>query len=150
MRRTSSGDQTVTQSFPEDILKNQSTIFQKLEDIGIFVPHEQPHSPFYCCYDFESILSQDDSSKNGESFPFTSKHITLSVGIAFNIPNFEDPISFVSEGSEAVLVQKMVDYCRVGQVGHRKDINMNFVKGDTVGRYSMFYFRSHYTYQQYA
>ena len=30
--------------------------------------------------------------------------------IASNIPNYEDPICFVSEGNETVLVQKMVDY----------------------------------------
>ena len=32
------------------------------------------------------------------------------MGIASNIPNFEDPICFVSEDNETVLVQKMVDY----------------------------------------
>ena len=32
------------------------------------------------------------------------------MGIASNIPNFEDPICFVAEGNETVLVQKLVDY----------------------------------------
>ena len=32
------------------------------------------------------------------------------MGIASNIPNLEDPICFVSEGNETVLVQKMVVY----------------------------------------
>ena len=32
------------------------------------------------------------------------------MGIASNIPNFEDAICFVSEGNETALVQKMVDY----------------------------------------
>ena len=109
-RHTSCCDQTVTQSFPGGIFKNQPTIFQKLEDIDVFVPLDQRHYPFYCCYDFESILSQDDLLENGEKVSFTSKHIPLSVGIASNIPNFEDPICFVSEGNETVLVQKMVDY----------------------------------------
>ena len=110
MRHTVSCDQTVTQSFPGGIFKNQPTIFQKLEDIDVFVPHDQRHYPFYCCYDFESILSQNNSPENGEKLSFTSKHIPLSVGIASNIPNFEDPICFVSEGNKTVLVQIMVDY----------------------------------------
>ena len=110
LRHTISCDQTVTQSFPGGIFKNQPTIFQKLEDIDVFVPHDQRHYPFYCCYDFESILSQNNLPENGEKLSFTSKHIPLSVGIASNMPNFEDPICFVSEGNETVLVQKMVDY----------------------------------------
>ena len=32
------------------------------------------------------------------------------MGIASNIPNFEDPLCFVSEGNETGLVHKMVDY----------------------------------------
>ena len=110
LRHTISCDQTVTQSFPGGVFKNQPTIFQKLEDIDVFVPHDQRHYPFYCCYDFESILRQNNLPENGEKLSFTSKHIPLSVGIASNIPNFEDPICFVSEGNETVLVQKMVDY----------------------------------------
>ena len=70
LRHTISCDQTVTQSFPGGIFKNQPTIFQKLEDIGIFLPHDQRHYPFYCCYYFESILSQDDLPKNGEKLSF--------------------------------------------------------------------------------
>ena len=54
-------------------------------------------------------VSQNNLPENDEKLSFTSKHIPLSVGIASNIPNFEDPICFVSEGNETVLVQKMVD-----------------------------------------
>ena len=70
------------------------------------MPHEQRRYPFYCCYDFESILSQDDLPENGEKLSFTSKHISLSVVISSKIPKFEDLICFVSEGIETVLVQK--------------------------------------------
>ena len=109
LRYTSSCDQTVTQSFPGGIFKNQPTIFQKLEDIGVFVLHDQRHFPFYRCYDFESILCIDDLPENGEKLFFTSKRIPLNVTIVSNIPNL-DPICFVSEGNHTVLVQKMVDY----------------------------------------
>ena len=40
LKHTSSCDQTVKQSFPGGIFKNQATIFQKLEDIDVFVPHD--------------------------------------------------------------------------------------------------------------
>ena len=95
LRHTTSCDQAVTQSFAGGIFKNQPNIFQKLEDIGIFVPRHRRHCPFYCCHDFESILSQDDSPENGERLSFTFKHISLSVGIASNIPNFEDLICYI-------------------------------------------------------
>ena len=78
--------------------------------MDVFVPHDHRYYPFYCWYDFESILSQNHLPENGEKFSFTSKHIPLSVGIASNIANFEDLICFVSEGNETALVQKMVDY----------------------------------------
>ena len=111
MKHTTSCGQTVTQSFPGGIFKNQLTIFQILENIGIFVPYDQRHYPFYY-YDFESILSQDDLPENSKKLSFTFKHIPLSMGVASNIRNCEDSIRFVSEGNETVLVQKIVDYMK--------------------------------------
>ena len=99
-KHTSSCDQTVTQSFPDGIFKNQSTIFQKLEDVGFFVPLDQRHYPFYCCYNFESILSQNDLPENGEKLSFSSKHIRLSVGIASNIPDFRIPFVLFLRGTK--------------------------------------------------
>ena len=48
--------------------------------------------------------------KTVKNFLFLPNTFFLSVAIAFNIPNLEDPICFVSEGNQTVLVQKMVNH----------------------------------------
>ena len=47
---------------------------------------------------------------NGPKLSFEVRHVPLSVGIATNVPNFENGVCFVTNGNENDLVQKMLKY----------------------------------------
>ena len=97
--------------FPGGIHKNPATIFEKLEEIGIVVPHCDRHFPFFACYDFEAYFSKKHIS-NSSMLTLDACHIPLSVAVASNIPGYESGVCFVTEGSEEELVQKLVDYLK--------------------------------------
>ena len=100
---------TVREVFPGGIHKNPATIFEKLEEIGIVVPHCDRHFPFFACYDFEAYFSKKQIS-NSPMLTLDTCHIPLSVAVVSNIPGYESGVCFVTEGSEEELVQKLVDY----------------------------------------
>ena len=100
---------TVREVFPGGIHKNPATIFEKLEEIGIVVPHCDRYFPFFVCYDLEAYFSKKQIS-NSSMLTLDACHIPLSVAVASNIPGYESGVCFVTEGSEEELVQKLVDY----------------------------------------
>ena len=100
---------TVREVFPGGIHKNPATILEKLEEIGIVVPHCDHHFPFFACYDFEAYFSKKQIS-NSPMLTLDACHIPLSVAIASNISGYESDVCFVTEGSEEELVQKLVNY----------------------------------------
>ena len=108
-RHTKSCTTTVREVFPGGIHKNPATIFEKLEEIGIVVPHCNPHFPFFACYDFEAYFSKKQIS-NSSMLTLDACHISLSVAVASNVPGYELSVCFVTEGSEEELVQKLVNY----------------------------------------
>ena len=108
-RHTKSCTTTVREVFPDGVHKNPATIFEKLEEIGIVVPHCDRHFVFFACYDFEAYFSKKQIS-NSSMLTLDACHIPLSVAVASNIPGYESGVCFVTEGSEKELVQKLVDY----------------------------------------
>ena len=100
---------TVREVFPGGIHKNPATIFEKLEEIGIVMPHCDRHFPFFAFYDFEAYFSKKQIS-NSSMLTLDVCHIPLSVAVASNIPGYESGVCFVTEGSEEELVQKLVNY----------------------------------------
>ena len=110
IRHTKTCSATVRESSPGGIYKNTPSIFEKLEDIGISVSQNIRHYPFYACFDFECYFSSESLPKNGEMVSFEARHVPISVGIASNIPGYEEAVCYISDGNEGNLVKKMVDY----------------------------------------
>ena len=98
--------------FPWGINKNPPIIFEKLELIGICVPANERIFPYFACYDFEAYFSQENLPGNGPKLGFKASHVPLSVGIATNVPNFENGVCFVTNGDENDLAQKNVEIFR--------------------------------------
>ena len=96
--------------FQRVFLKNPPTIFEKLEEIGIFVPANERFFPYFACYDFKAYFSQENLPGNGPKLNFEARHVPLSVVIATNVPNFQNGVFFVTNGNENDLVQKMLKY----------------------------------------
>ena len=80
--------------FPGGFYKVQTTLFERLEHIGIKVPRRDRYFPFFACYDFEAILQKltvDESKK----LKLTHRHIPVSCSIASNVPGFTEPTCIV-------------------------------------------------------
>ena len=102
----------VRELFLGGIYKNPPTIFEKLEEIGICVPKNDRFCSYYCCCDFEAYFCQENLPENGPKLILEVRHIPLSVSIAANVPDFEGGICFVTNGREAELILKMLDYLK--------------------------------------
>ena len=95
--------------FPGGFYKTKSTIFEKLESIGIYVPNDLRYYPYFLVWDMEAMLRKtvDDNQSNTQQLQWISKHIPVSVSIASNIPQHEDPVCIV-EVSPNLLIAKMM------------------------------------------
>ena len=93
---------TVHKSFPGGIYHNSYTIFEKLEQIGIQIPKQDRFYPYY------AYLYRDQLPENGPKF--VVRHVLMSVGIAFNVPGFEEGKCFITSGNEKELIKNLIDY----------------------------------------
>ena len=101
---------TVHENFPGGVYHNSYTIFEKLEQIGIQIPKQDRFYPFYACYDFEAYLYRDQLPENGPKLSFEARHVPMSVGIASNVPGFEEEKCFITSGNEKELIKNLLDY----------------------------------------
>ena len=46
----------VKETFPGGVYRNPPTLFERLEEIGIRLPPEDRHYPFFACFDFEAFF----------------------------------------------------------------------------------------------
>ena len=83
-RHTKSFTATVHETFQGGIHKNPITILEKLEEIGICVPHCDRHFPFFACFDFEVYFSEGQIC-NSFLLILEVGHLPLSVAIASSI-----------------------------------------------------------------
>ena len=91
-RHTKSCTTTVREVFPGGIHKNPATIFEKLDEIGIVVPHCDRHFPFFACYNFEAYFSKSKIF-NYSMLTLDACHLSLSVAVASNIPGYESDVA---------------------------------------------------------
>ena len=101
---------TVRESFPGGVYHNSYTIFEKLEQIGIQVPKQDCIYPYYACYNFEAYLYNDQLPENGPKLLLEARHVPMSVGIASNVPGFEEGKYFITSGNEKELIKNLLDY----------------------------------------
>ena len=67
-------------------------------------------TPFYAYYDFEAYLYRDQLPENGPKLSFEARHVPMSVGIASNVPGFEEGKCFITSGNERELIKNLIDY----------------------------------------
>ena len=101
---------TVRESFPGGVYHNPYIISEKLEQLGRQAPRQDRIYPYYACYDFEAYLYRDQLPENGPKLLFEGRHVPMSVGIASNVPGFEEGKCFITSGNEKELIQNLIDY----------------------------------------
>ena len=94
--------------YPVGICKATTTIFQKLEEINVFVPQKDCYYPFFTSYDFECFLIAITYLKHSEILSFEAHHVPLSMAIASNVPGREEAVCLVFNGDFETLVQDML------------------------------------------
>ena len=77
-------------TFPGGFYAIKTTLFERLEQIGIKVPRKQRFFPFFACYDFEAILQKLDVDED-KKLKLTHRHVPVSCSIASNVPGFTEP-----------------------------------------------------------
>jgi len=82
-------------NYPGGVYHNSQTIYEKLESIGVDIPFNDRHYPYYACFDFEYYFSQEHLPKNGKKLIFEAYHFPMSVGIASCIRGYEQPVCYV-------------------------------------------------------
>ena len=103
-------DTNVKHKYVGGVYHLPETIFDKLDDEGIVVPEEDRYYPFRATYDFESYFTQDALPENSEKVTWEARHVPLSVAVCSNVPDFETPLCFVTEGDTMALIGKMMSH----------------------------------------
>ena len=96
--------------FPGGAYKTPMTIFQLLEDEGLNIPEHLKYFPFRATFDFECMFSSTTGLENTKKLTWNAKHLPLSVSVCSNVPVYDQPKCFVTEGNSNQLVKEMVDY----------------------------------------
>ena len=96
--------------FPGGASKTPLTIFQLLEDKGLIIPDHLKIFPYRATFDCKCMFTAETELNNTEKLTWNSKHIPLSVSVCSNIPDYDQPECFVSDGDSKQLVKEMLDY----------------------------------------
>ena len=103
-------NQVTKKKFVGGSYQPEPTVFELLADEGITIDDEKQFYPYRITYDFESYFCKEDVPALSEKLTWEAKHIPLSVSVCSNIPGYQEPRCFVTEGDPEKLVSKMVDY----------------------------------------
>ena len=96
--------------FPGGAYKTPPTIFQLLEDEGLIIPDHLKIFPYRATFDFKCMFTAETELHNTEKLTWNSKHIPLSVSVCSNVPDYDQPKCFASDGDSKRLVKEMLDY----------------------------------------
>ena len=109
--KTCTGDK-VKQVYPGGVYSPPLTPLEMLQKNGLLIDSSYVF-PYRATYDFEVFFESQDlpqPKKENAKTKYTSKHVPLSVSICSNVPTFQNPVCFISDGDPQDLINKMVDH----------------------------------------
>ena len=74
------------------------SVFQRLEDKGIHVVDVLRFYPYRATFDFECFFDGENLPTTTDHVEWVARHVPLSVSVASNVPGYEAPRCFVSDG----------------------------------------------------
>ena len=77
--------------------------YEMLGELGIWIQPEDRYYEYRATYDLEACLVRIEDNDR-----YTSRHVPMSVSIASNVPGFEGPYCFISEGDSRDMVIRMI------------------------------------------
>ena len=84
------------------------SVFQRLEDEGIHVVDVLRFYPYRATFDFECFFDGENLPNATDHVEWVARHVPLSVSVASNVPGYEAPRCFVTDGDSKKLVTKML------------------------------------------
>ena len=107
-------DGTVKYVFPGGVYKNELSVFEELEEIGVLVREEDKYEKWFACYDFEAhqrdfreSIDQVDEIECEEGTFWNKVHVPLSFSVGCNLEGV-DTVHVSSKDPEE-LTTKLVD-----------------------------------------
>ena len=84
------------------------SMFQRLDDEGIHVVDILRFYPYRATFDFECFFDETNLPTDTDHLQWVARHIPLSVNVASNVPGYEAPRCFVTDGDSNKLVNTMM------------------------------------------
>ncbi|KAJ8020607.1 hypothetical protein HOLleu_40243 [Holothuria leucospilota] len=101
----------VKHSFPGGVYSHPKTVFELLEEEGIYIPPDLRYYPYRAVYDFECCFETvQEGATVTSKLTMEALHVPLSVSVCSNVPGYEEPMCFISEGNADKLLQNMLCY----------------------------------------
>ncbi|KAJ8021480.1 hypothetical protein HOLleu_38704 [Holothuria leucospilota] len=97
--------------FSGGVSELSSSVFGRLEALGIVVNPRDRFHPYRITYDIETYLDKEDvmPSKSAK-LNYIGQHKLLSISVCSNVPGYDRPQYFTSEGDDLQLVDIFVTY----------------------------------------
>jgi G:T-mismatch repair DNA endonuclease (very short patch repair protein) len=110
-KRMTRHEKTCTGNHQKDVYKGgmyrpQDNIWETIASYGISVDTSFVF-PYRATFDFECYFEKSNLPADAAATKYLAKHIPLSCSVASNVPKFEEPVCFVSEGDAQDLVSRM-------------------------------------------
>ncbi|KAJ8032209.1 hypothetical protein HOLleu_25673 [Holothuria leucospilota] len=97
--------------FPEGAFQSSSSVFDRLEALGIVVHPRDRFYPYRITYDIEKCLDKEDVIPlKSAKLHYIGQHKLLSISVCSNIPGYDRPQCFISEGDDPQPVDNLVTY----------------------------------------
>ena len=92
--------------FPGGFHSIPVTIFDKLRTLNIDIPENLEYYDKFAVWDMEAILLKHEILTS-DKLTWISEHIPVSVSIASNVTDYENPVCFVKEKSDELINEMM-------------------------------------------
>ena len=90
------------------VYRPPSSIFERLDDEGIIVEDVLRYYPYRATFDFECYFDRDNVPADSDRVQWIARHVPLSASLASNVPGYETPRCYVTEGDSDKLVADMM------------------------------------------
>ena len=111
-RQEKTCDGKVQLKYPGGAYYVPKTVFEQLEDEGTIVPEEARYFPYHATFDFECYFDKEKAQKlkNTDKLNWQSSHVPLSVKVCSNVPGYQEPKRFVSNGDPNESITEFIQY----------------------------------------
>ena len=87
------------------------TVFQDLKE-GIIIPEEARYFPYRATFDFQCYFNKEKTQelRNTDKLNWESAHVPLSASVCGNVPGYQAPKCFVTDGDPNRLISEFIQY----------------------------------------